>query len=95
MTLAITLAVIQYTKPNEVNFMKIKQLGSNQIELHTKDGTIVLFSYDTPVAALINNGYVKTDTKYSNTTTKHINKWLAGVDAPKVSQDCLNLLIGA
>ena len=30
--------------------MKLKQLGSNQTEVVFKDGTYVLFSYETPVA---------------------------------------------
>ena len=59
--------------------MKIKQIASNQTELST-NGMIVLFSYSTPVAAMLPSGrYVKTSTKYSVTTTKHINKWLQGV----------------
>ena len=59
--------------------MKIKQIASNQTELAT-NGMIVLFSYSTPVAAMLPSGrYVKTSTKHSVTTTKHINKWLQGV----------------
>ena len=59
--------------------MKLKQIGSNQAEL-TTNGMVVLFSYSTPVAAMLPSGrYVKTSTKYSVTTTKHINKWLQGV----------------
>jgi len=59
--------------------MKIKQIASNQTEL-TTNGMIILFSYSTPVAAMLPSGrYVKTRTKYSATTTKHVNKWLQGV----------------
>jgi len=59
--------------------MKLKQIGSNQAEL-TNNGLVVLFSYSTPVAAMLPSGrYVKTSTKYSVTTTKHVNKWLQGV----------------
>ena len=59
--------------------MKIKQIASNQTELST-NGMIILFSYRTPVAAMLPSGhYVKTKTKYSVTTTKHVNKWLQGV----------------
>ena len=69
---------IKQTKPEEVQ-MKIKQIASNQTELST-NGMIVLFSYSTPVAAMLPSGrYVKTSTKYSVTTTKHVNKWLQGV----------------
>lgn len=64
--------------------MKLKQTGSNQTELHLNNGTIVLFSYETPVASKTteqyNNReflhYLRTNTKYSCTTTKHINNWI-------------------
>ena len=36
----------------------------------------------------MNNVYV-TKTKYSNTTTNHINKWLAGLDYELVTQEQL------
>tara|TARA_R110000796_G_scaffold133738_1_gene249381 strand:+ start:266 stop:499 length:234 start_codon:yes stop_codon:yes gene_type:complete len=59
--------------------MKINNVGSNMTELVHTSGVIVLFSYSTPVAALLPSGkYVKTDRKYSVTTTKHINKWVLG-----------------
>lgn len=55
--------------------LHLSNIGSNQTEL-TANGVRVLFSYQTPVAAWINGEYFKTDKKYSNTTTKHINKWV-------------------
>ena len=72
--------------------MKLKQIGSNQNELDL--GFVqVFFSYETPVAARLTDGtLVRTDERYSVTTTKHINKWLQGCDALTVSQyriDCL------
>lgn len=54
--------------------MKVKNIGSNQTEVTCGDVTI-LFSYETPVAARINNEYFKTETEYSATTTKHVNRW--------------------
>ena len=36
----------------------------------------VLFSYQTPVAALIDNKWYVTTKKHSKTTSKHINNWL-------------------
>lgn len=58
--------------------MKLKPIASNMTELHLNNGTIVLFSYETPVAATTSegSGLKVTKTKYSNTTTKHINKWI-------------------
>lgn len=60
--------------------MRLKPVASNMTELHLNNGTIVLFSYETPVAAItFKNGchsdVIKTSKKWSNTTTRHINKW--------------------
>lgn len=64
--------------------MKLKHIASNMTELHLNNGIVVLFSYGTPVAAhdcKPTNGYapilgvIKTNKKYSVTTTRHINKW--------------------
>ena len=56
--------------------MKIKQVASNMVEYFSDNGAIVLYSYETPVAAILPNGVIiKDETKYSATTTKHINKW--------------------
>ena len=57
--------------------MKVTQIGSNQTEVMLADGTTVLFSYTTPVAALLpGKGWIRSATKYKATTTKHINRWL-------------------
>ena len=74
--------------------MKLLSRDSNQTELAT-NGTVIFFSYETPVAAMLPSGrYVKTSTKYSLTTTKHVNKWLVGVmaDVEVVPQDFINNL---
>ena len=69
--------------------MKIKPVGSNMTEIQLDD-VHVLFSYETPVAACIfGEGFVRTSQWYSQTTTRHINKWLQGVEAQTVSQDDL------
>jgi len=64
-------------------------------------GTIVFFSYSTPVAAKIPNGdgfrYIRTKTKHSVTTTKHINSWLGrqfdANDVQEVEQSVINGLV--
>ena len=74
--------------------MQLKRLGSNQTQVSLNNGTKVFFSYDTPVAAqLPDYEYVRTATKWSVTTSKHINKWLEGVIATEVSQDILDNLV--
>jgi hypothetical protein len=74
--------------------MRIKQLGPNQTELTMADNTVVLFSYETPVAALHAGRYVKTSQKWSATTSRHINKWLEGVRALEVPQSKMNAIGG-
>ena len=57
--------------------MKVQPIGSNQTEVSLADGTEVLISYQTPVAALVpGQGWIRTATKWSATTTKHVNAWL-------------------
>lgn len=74
--------------------MKINTLGNNQTEVVLNCGTVVFHSYNTPVAAMLSSGrYVKTSTKYSATTTRHVNKWLCGINADVVEQDFLNNLL--
>jgi hypothetical protein len=73
--------------------MKIKQIASNMTELDLGFAQ-VFFSYETPVAACLTDGtFVRTATKYSVTTTKHINKWLQGCEALTVSQDRIDCLL--
>lgn len=60
--------------------MKINQIGSNQIQL-TIDKGIILISYSTPVAAILNEGgfkVYKTNKFWSKTTSKHIGNWIKG-----------------
>ncbi len=66
--------------------MKLIPIQSNMTELTLANGIKVLFSYQTPVACQLNSGYYKTAKKWSNTTTRHINKWLAGVPATVADQ---------
>jgi len=73
--------------------MKLTNLGSNKTQIEFSDGLIVFFSYNTPVAAnLAQGGFVKTDKKWSMTTSKHINQWLDGAKAATVPQADLYLM---
>jgi len=60
--------------------MKVKSLGKNKTLV--KFGTSeVLVSYETPVAGKTDKvGYFKTDKYFSNTTSRHINEYLADID---------------
>lgn len=54
--------------------MKLSPVGSNQTEIERADGTTILYSYQTPVAAFVpGKGALCTSERYSNTTSRHIN----------------------
>lgn len=79
--------------------LKLNPLGPNKTQIELNNGTVVLFSYKTPVAACITDansphfGYVKTEHKWSVTTSKHINQWLDGIEATEVPQEFLDNLV--
>ena len=78
------------------NHMQLTPIAANQTQLNLNDGTEVFFSYRTPVAAkLPNYDYIRTATKWSTTTTRHINKWLEGVSAETVDQSILDNLVAS
>ena len=73
--------------------MKVKSLGANKTELEIGN-CVILFSYKTPVAAFISGqGYFRTETKWSKTTSKHINQWLNGIQAVEREQSFFDNLI--
>ena len=75
--------------------LKIKAIKANVTELHLPNGAVVMFSYNTPVAAQrAEGGFIRTDEHYSKTTTKHINQWLDGRKAEIVPQADINALAG-
>ena len=73
--------------------MFLKKIGSNMQTIELEDGTLILFSYETPVAGFVpGHGWVRTSRFYSSTTSKHINKFLKSVDkhAVEVPQEVLS-----
>lgn len=66
--------------------MTLRVIGSNQTEVST-DSARILFSYNTPVAARVDGQYYRTSKAWSSTTSKHINKWLAGAHAETQPQE--------
>lgn len=81
--------------------MRIKQRGSNQTEVQFSNGTLVFFSYETPVCAFRpHHGFVRIEDSPSRTTSKHIRDWLefngTTIDAtPTVSGKAIESFIGA
>ena len=75
--------------------MKLRRIGYNQTVVEYNNGSEVFFSYDTPVAARLQDyEYLRTEDFYSKTTSRHINKYLDGVIAKKVTQQPINNLVG-
>ena len=75
--------------------MKLRRIGYNQTVVEYNNGSEVFFSYDTPVAARLQDyEYLRTEDFYSKTTSRHINKYLDGVNAKKVTQQTINNLVG-
>jgi hypothetical protein len=73
--------------------MTLNPIAPNHTELTINDGTCILFSYKTPVAAcLAEGGFIRTAKKWSPTTSRHINKWLDGANAKEVEQAVLDAL---
>ena len=72
--------------------MKLTKLGNNKIELNL-DNAQVLVSYETPVAACINNQFFRTSKKWSVTTSKHITQWLEGIKAEERDQSFFDKLL--
>ena len=75
-------------------FMKLKNKGTNETEIHFKNGNVFFFSYDTPVAACIDSRYYKTSEYHSRTTTRHMNRFLDGrvhVEVPQFFFDWMRL----
>ena len=85
--------VVCLVSSNDFIQMKLIPIGSNQNMITTNKGDQVLFSYQTPVAAYVDGDYIRTSTKWSSTTSRHINKWLEGVKAKEVDQTILDALV--
>lgn len=57
------------------NSLKLTPVGSNQTEIERADGVTILYSYSTPVAAFVpGRGALVSATKYSVTTSRHVNQ---------------------
>ncbi len=66
--------------------MKLERLSPSMSVLNYENGVLVLFSYETPVAAIVHrNGdgfeYIKSEKFISKTTSNHVKKWLKGHEA--------------
>ena len=83
--------------------MNLKPIAANQTEVIRADGSRIFFSYRTPVAAYIadgcydifptGSGFIRTEKKWSVTTSRHINKWLDGMKAETRPQSFFDSLV--
>ena len=72
--------------------MNLNRIGNNQTVVMFNNGAEVFFSYDTPVCVKTPGyDYLRTQTKWSKTTSRHINKWLDGVKAREVPQEVIDV----
>jgi len=72
--------------------MKLTPIAANRNIISYNNGNEVFFSYSTPVAGYSTElGYIRTKQYYSQTTTRHINKYLDiknnGLDSHFISVD--------
>ena len=73
--------------------MELQQIAANQTLVTFPNYSEVFFSYKTPVAGYHPDlGYVRTKQYYSQTTSKHINKYLKDCTVQEVDQDVINKL---
>lgn len=75
---------------------RVQSLGANRTQITLTNGDLILVSYKTPVAALISGqGYVKTEQRWSNTTSKHIGQFCDGTakDVPTRPQEFFDTLL--
>lgn len=66
--------------------MDLRPIATNQTEVEYPNGTLVFYSYRTAVAMRAANGtWYRDATKYSKTTTRHVNAWLPSnaVEVPR------------
>lgn len=73
--------------------MKLRQIGPNQTEVILSPDKVVFFSYETPVAAIIDGKFYRTSKRFSVTTSKHINRWLDGRKAEEKPQSFFDSLV--
>jgi len=75
--------------------MRIKRIGNQNATVVYTNGGSVLYSYETPVAAILNCGVFRTEKFHSVTTSKHINKYLGDRLAENAPQEFFDDLLVA
>ena len=71
--------------------IKLKPIANNQNVVITPNGSQILFSYETPVAVISANGFHGvTEQFHSVTTSRHINRFMQGLDYEPMPQQSLD-----
>ena len=75
--------------------MNLNPIRQNMNEITTGNGDKILFSYSTPVAVAYKMGdkyfrVVKTEKKWSRTTSKHITQWIGLMASAQIVVDILD-----
>jgi hypothetical protein len=56
-------------------------MSNNATRVELTDGRVVGLSYGVPVAVFVpGRGWLKTDARYSTTTSRHMNQFVGGAD---------------
>lgn len=71
--------------------MTLKQIGLN-LKVVSIGSKRILFSYSTPVAYEEYGECFRTGKHWSKTTSRHINKWLEGIESQVVPQEQIDAL---
>lgn len=74
--------------------MKLITYGPNVHEVVVDAGNSVLFSYETPVAAIVQGRAYVTEKKWSVTTSRHISQFMAYRMSTKKPQHWFDNLLG-
>jgi hypothetical protein len=79
--------------------MELNPIAANMTEIRLNAGKLILFSYQTPVASWEDGKFYITADRWSNTTQRHINKWLKEFSSDRkaaeiVPQDYFTFLMG-
>ena len=77
--ITVTYKFYRNALSDETMGLFVKTISPNRTEIELPSGLSVLYSYSTPVAVHVPGvGHLKTETRYSVTTSKHISQWLDG-----------------
>lgn len=73
--------------------MQLHKLSAHETELHLNNGSVIFFSYNTPVAAMTSTGYLRSGAFHGGEAAYDTDRWLAGVSPLTVPQSVLDSMV--